>query len=276
MKTLITSLLLVTAASVQAGNITVKGSDTMVILGQKWAETYMKQNPGTTVQVTGGGSGTGIAALLNGATDICNSSRPMKPSERADVIKKFGKGVHEYKTCLDGLSVYVHKDNPLTTLSIPQLEAIFTGKVTNWKQVGGPDAPISLYGRENSSGTYEFFKEHVLNKKDFAAATKTMPGTAAVIQGVAKDVNAIGYGGIAYGEGVKHLKVSKTDGGEAFEPTEENVLSGKYPIARHLFNYVAPAKDTGAVAAYIEWCTSDAGQAVVKDVGYFPLPKNLR
>jgi phosphate transport system substrate-binding protein len=228
------------------------------------------------VQVTGGGSGTGIAALLNGATDICNSSRPMKASEIADFVKKFKSRPHEYKTCLDGLSVYVHASNPLTEISIPQLEGIFTGKITNWKDVGGPDLPISLYGRENSSGTYEFFKDHVLQKKDFAPATKTMPGTAAVIQGVAKDKNGIGYGGIAYGEGVKHLKVAKTDGGAAVEPTEENVLSGKYPIARYLFNYVAPAKDTGAIAEYITWCTSDEGQAVVKDVGYFPLPKNMR
>jgi phosphate transport system substrate-binding protein len=142
--------------------------------------------------------------------------------------------------------------------------------------VGGPDQQISLYGRENSSGTYEFFKEHVLQKKDFAPATKTMPGTAAVIQGVAKDKNGIGYGGIAYGEGVKHLKVSKTDGGAAFEPNEENVLSGKYPITRYLFNYVAASKDSGEVAAFIEWCLSDEGQALVKEVGYFALPKNLR
>jgi phosphate transport system substrate-binding protein len=267
----------VTAAAVaQAGNITVKGSDTMVILGQKWAEVYMKKNPGTTVQVTGGGSGTGIAALLNGMTDICNSSRPMKPSEKADFVKKYKAAPHEYRTCMDGLAVYVNAANPLKELSIPQLEAIFTGKITNWKAVGGPDAPISLYGRENSSGTYEFFKEHVLSKKDFAAATKTMPGTAAVIQGVAKDKNAIGYGGIAYGEGVKHLPVSKTEGTAAIEPSEENVLSGKYPIARYLFNYVAPAKDNGVVAEYITWCTSDEGQAVVKEVGYYPLPKNLR
>lgn len=264
------------ATATHAQNITVKGSDTMVILGQKWAEVYMKKNPGTTVQVTGGGSGTGVAALLNGTTDICNSSRPMKPSERADFLKKFGKGVHEYKTCMDGLAIYVNTENPIKQLSLPQLEGIFTGKITNWKAVGGPDAAISLYGRENSSGTYEFFKEHVLNKKDFAAATKTMPGTAAVIQGVAKDKLGIGYGGIAYGEGVKHLPVSKTDGDTALEPSEENVLAGKYPISRYLFNYVAPAKDKGAVADYITWCISDEGQAVVKDVGYYPLPKNMR
>ncbi len=267
---------LTAATLVHAGNITVKGSDTMVILGQKWAEVYMKDKPGNTVQVTGGGSGTGIAALLNGTTDICNSSRPMKASEKADFVKKFKAAVHEYRMCMDGLSVYVHESNPLTEISIPQLEAIFTGKTTNWKDVGGPDSPISLYGRENSSGTYEFFKEHVLSKKDFAPATKTMPGTAAVIQGVSKDKLSIGYGGIAYGEGVKAVKVSKTTGSEAVEATEENVLTGKYPIARYLFNYLAPSVDTGTVAEYIDWCRSDTGQAVVKDVGYFPLPKNLR
>jgi len=276
MKTLIIAILAAAAITAQAQNVTVKGSDTMVILGQKWAETYMKKNPGVTVQVTGGGSGTGIAALLNGSTDICNSSRPMKSTEIADCVKKFKSRPHEYKTCMDALSVYVHKDNPIESLSFPQMEGIFTGKITNWKQVGGPNAPISLYGRENSSGTYEFFKEHVLNKKDFAASTKTMPGTAAVIQGIAKDKAGIGYGGIAYGEGVKHLKVSKTDGGEAIEPNEATVLAGKYPISRYLFNYIAPAKDNGAAASYISWCLSDEGQAVVKDVGYFPLPKNLR
>jgi len=272
----ILTILMALAITAQAQNITIKGSDTMVILGQKWAETYMKKNPGTTVQVTGGGSGTGIAALLNGSTDICNSSRPIRPSEVAECVKKFKARPREYKTCLDALSVYVQKDNPIESLSFPQLEGIFTGKITNWKAVGGPDLPISLYGRENSSGTYEFFKEHVLNKKDFAASTKTMPGTAAVIQGIAKDKGGIGYGGIAYGEGVKHLKVSKAAGGEAFEPTEQNVFDGKYPITRYLFNYIAPAKDAGAVAAFISWCISDEGQAVVKDVGYFPLPKNMR
>jgi phosphate transport system substrate-binding protein len=268
--------LLMAGTSFAGNNITVKGSDTMVILGQKWAEVYMQKNSDTTVQVTGGGSGTGIAALLNGTTDICNASRPMKPTEVADFVKKFRSRPHEYRTCMDGLSVYVNEGCPLTQLSFPQLEGIFTGKITNWKQVGGPDAPISLYGRENSSGTYEFFKEHVLNKKDFAATTKTMPGTAAVIEAVAKDPNGIGYGGIAYGKGIKALAVSKTDGGEAIQPGEETVLSGKYPISRYLFNYVDPAKDNGAVQKYIDWCLSDEGQAVVKDVGYFPLPKNLR
>ena len=275
-KTVVMAATLAAAAAAFGANVTVKGSDTMVILGQKWAQAYMKGHAGTAVQVTGGGSGTGIAALLNGGTDICNASRPMKTSEIADFLKKFKARPREYKMCFDGLSVYVNSASPIAQLSFKQLEGIFTGKITNWKQVGGPDAPISLYGRENSSGTYEFFKEHVLNKKDFAPATQTMPGTAAVIQAVAKDANAIGYGGIAYGEGVKHIKVSKSDGGEAIEPSEETVLSGKYPISRFLYCYVSPSKDAGAVADYINWCLSDAGQSVVKDVGYFPLPKNMR
>jgi phosphate transport system substrate-binding protein len=276
-KTLTAVAALAAATSVFAGSITVKGSDTLVILGQKWAEVYMKKNPGTTLQVTGGGSGVGIAALVNGTTDICNASRPMRTKEIATFIAK-SRGIRprEYKMCLDAISVYVNKGNPVECLSFPQLEGIFTGKITNWKQVGGSDAPISLYGRENSSGTYEFFKEHVLKGKDFAAATKTMPGTAAVIQGIANDANGVGYGGVAYGEGVKALKVSKVDGGDGIAPNEETVLSSKYPIWRYLFNYVDPAKDSGAVAAYINWCLSDEGQAVVKDVGYFPLPKNMR
>lgn len=266
-----------TLASVaHAGNITVKGSDTMVILGQKWAETYMKARPGISVQVTGGGSGTGIAALLNGMTDICNSSRPMKPAEIAESVKKFKVRPREYKMCMDGLAVYVNAGNPIERLSLAQLEAIFTGRVTHWKALGGPDAPISLYGRESTSGTYEFFKEHVLNKKDFAPATKTMPGTAAVIHGVAQDKFGIGYGGIAYGHGVKYLKISKTVDGEAIEPTEENVLSGKYPIARYLYNYVLPERDSGVVADYIQWCLSDEGQAIVKEAGFYPLAKTLR
>jgi phosphate transport system substrate-binding protein len=253
--------------------ITVKGSDTMVILGQKWAETYMRTHPGITVQVTGGGSGTGISALLNGTTQICNSSRPMKPAEIAEFVKRFKKRPQEFRVCLDGLSIFVHRDCPVAKISIPQLEAIFTGRVTNWNAIGGPDSPISLYGRENSSGTYEFFKEHVLQKKDFAATTKTMPGTAAVIQAVAKDAPSIGYGGIAYAEGVKILPVSATDNTDAIQPDQESVLSGKYPISRALFNYVAPTSESSPVNAYIQWCLSEEGQALVKEVGYFPLPQ---
>jgi phosphate transport system substrate-binding protein len=157
-----------------------------------------------------------------------------------------------------------------------QLQGIFTGAIKNWKEVGGGDAPITVYSRENSSGTYEFFKEHVLKGKDFLASAQTMPGTAAVLQAVAKDKNGIGYGGGAYGDKSKHLGIKKDDASPAIEPTEANVVSRQYPIWRYLYVYVNPALDKADIAAYLRWIRSDEGQKVVKDVGYYPLPKTVR
>lgn len=264
------------APAAQAGNVTAKGSDTLVILAQKWAEVYMAKTPGTTIQVTGGGTGTGFAALQNKTTDLCNASRKIKSKEIEACVKAFGKRPTEYKVCLDGLSVYVNAKNPVKELTVLQLEEIFTGKIKNWKQVGGNDEPIALVSRENSSGTYEFFKENVLKGKDFASSAQTMPGTAAVLQSVAKETRAIGYGGAAYGEGAKHLSIKADDASPAVEPTEENVVKGTYPIWRYLYIYVNPNLDKGEVATYLNWIRSDEGQKVVKDIGYFPLPKNLR
>lgn len=264
---------LLTAGAAHAGDLTVKGSDTLVVLAQKWAEAYMVKNPGTKIQVTGGGTGTGFAALQNKTTDLCNASRKIKPAELANCIKAFGKRPTEYPVCLDGLSIYVSAENPVRELSLPQLADLFTGKVRNWKEVGGPDAPVVLYSRENSSGTYEFFKEHVLLGKDFAAGAQTMPGTAAVLQAVSKDKHGIGYGGAAYGAGARALKIKRDAATAAVEPSEANVLSGAYPISRQLFVYVNPALDKGEVAAYLTWIRGEQGQKIVKDVGYFPLPK---
>src|SRR6266566_8820783 len=232
--------ILAMAISAQAGSITVKGSDTLVILAQKWAEVYMSKHPETKIQVTGGGSGIGFAALQNNTTDIADASRPIKPAERAACIKSFGKNPREYKVALDGLSVYVNSDNPVSELSVEQLEKIFTGKARNWKEFGGNGSPITVYSRENSSGTYEFFKEHVLKGQDFVSSAQTMPGTAALLQSVSRDKNGIGYGGAAYGHGAKALKIKKAADSPAIEPTEENVVSGKYPIWRYLFNYLSP------------------------------------
>jgi len=264
------------AASAHAAEITVKGSDTLVVLAQKWAEAYMSKHADTKIQVTGGGSGTGFAALQNKTTDLANASRKIKPAEITTCIKAFGKRPTEYKVCLDGLSVYVSAENQVKELTVAQLAEIFTGKVKNWKEVGGADAPITVYSRENSSGTYEFFKEHVLGGKDFVASAQTMPGTAAVLQAVAKDKNGIGYGGAAYGAGAKHLAIKKDDSSPALEPTEENVVTGVYPIWRYLYVYVNPSLDKGNIAQYLTWMRGDEGQKIVKDVGYFPLPKNLR
>jgi phosphate transport system substrate-binding protein len=264
------------SASAFAGNITVKGSDTLVILAQKWAEVYMGQHSDVKIQVTGGGSGIGFAALQNQTTDLCDASRKAKPAEIANCLKAFGKRPTEYKVALDGLSVYVNPENPLKELTEDQVGAIFTGKLTNWKDVGGPDAPITVYSRENSSGTYEFFKEHILKGQDFAASAQTMPGTAAIVQAVVKDKNGIGYGGAAYGGGSKLLSIKKDAATPAVEPTEENVENGSYPIWRYLYVYVNPALDKDEVAAYLNWIRSDDGQKYVKDIGYYPLPKNLR
>jgi len=177
---------------------------------------------------------------------------------------------------VDGLSVYVNENNPVNELTVDQLDLIFSGKAKNWKEVGGEDAPITVYSRENSSGTYEFFKEHVLKGKDFVASAQTMPGTAAVLQAVAKDKNGIGYGGAAYGAGAKHLKIKKDENSPAVEPTQETVLGQKYPIWRYLYVYVNPAQDKGEIGAYLNWIRSDEGQAIVKDIGYYPIPENLR
>jgi phosphate transport system substrate-binding protein len=268
--------LAIPALAGSSGTITVKGSDTLVVQAQKWAEVYMTKKNNVKIQVTGGGTGTGFAALQNQATDLCNASRKIKAAEIAECIKAFNKRPTEYKVCLDGLSIYVSANNPVKELNLEQLMLIFTAKIRNWKDVGGKDAPITLYSRENSSGTYEFFKENVLQGKDFAASAQTMPGTAALLQAVAKDENGIGYGGAAYGAGAKHLAIKKTESSPAVEPNEETVVKGTYPIWRYLYVYVNPALDKGEIAAYLNWIRSDEGQKLVKEVGYFPLPEHLR
>ena len=224
------SSLLLAPTRVHAQNVTVKGSDTMVLLGQKWAEVYMQKNSGAKIQVTGGGSGTGIAALTNGTTDIAESSRPMKPQEVTATEGRDGGKVKEQPVALDALSIYVGKSNPIEEISLPQLRKIYTGAIGNWKEVGGADAPINLYSRENNSGTYVFFKEHVLQNDDFDSSAQTLPGTAAVVNAVAKDANGIGYGGIAFAEGVKRLKVKKDDLAPAVEamPGEPEDLAGAF------------------------------------------------
>lgn len=277
-KFVVLTVLTALAFPVSAGgaNITVKGSDTLVILAQKWAEIYMSQHPETKIQVTGGGSGVGFAALQNKTTDVANASRKIRYSEQIECVKAFGKRPTEYKVALDGLSVYVHESNPVSELTVDQLGRIFTGKVRNWNEVGGPDSPITIYSRENSSGTYEFFKEHVLRGKDFAARAQTMPGTAALLSAVGKDRNGIGYGGAAYGAGAKHIKVRKDESSPAIEPNERTVLDQSYPIWRYLYVYVNPELDKGEIQKYLGWIRSEDGQKVVKDVGYYPLPKRLR
>ena len=272
---LLTTTALVTASACAAKPITVKGSDTMVILGQRWAETYMKEHPGVTIQVTGGGSGTGIAALINGTTDICESSRPMKDKEKEDVKTKRGAPVVETKVALDALAVYVNEKNPLQEIAIPDLAKIYKGEIKSWKDVGGKDEPIILYGRENNSGTYGYFKEHVLENKDFAAQVQTLAGTSAVVNAVKGDEKGIGYGGIAYLEGIHALKVKKDASSPAIAPSLVTAQDGTYPISRFLYFYTA-GEPTGTPKKFIDWVVSEPGQKVISEVGYYPLPGPAR
>jgi phosphate transport system substrate-binding protein len=258
------------AAAAHAGSITVKGSDTMVILGQRWAEEYMKKHPETVLQVTGGGSGTGISALINGTTDICAASRAMKPAEKEKLRDRYNNTGIEIPVARDGLGVYVNATNSLAEISIQDLKGIFTGKITNWKQIGGPDSNIIVYSRENSSGTYVFFKEHVLGGADYTPRAQTMPGTAAVVNAVAKEKFGIGYGGAAYAKGIKILKVKKDAASPAINPEKATVLNGSYPLARPLFFYLR-AKQAGDIKAFIDWVLSPEGQAIVEKVGYYPV-----
>jgi phosphate transport system substrate-binding protein len=256
----------------EKSTISIKGSDTMVILGQRWAEAYMKANPGVAVQVTGGGSGTGIAALINGSTDICESSRPMKDKEKQDVQGKRGAPAVETKVALDALAVYVNEKNPLQEISLPALQRIYLADSKDWKDLGGKAHSIILYGRENNSGTYGYFKEHVLANKDFAASTQTLAGTSAVANAVKGDEFGIGYGGIAYLEGIKALKVKKDDATPAVAPSMQTAQDGSYPISRYLYFYTA-GEPTGAVKKFIDWTKGPGGQKVIGEVGYYPLPK---
>jgi phosphate transport system substrate-binding protein len=258
------------APKARAGDVTVKGSDTMVILGQRWAEEYMKKNPGSTIQVTGGGSGTGISALINGTTDICQASRAMKPAEKEKLRERFATTGVEIPVAKDGLSLYVNAANPLAEITMDQAKQIFTGKVTNWKDLGGADAKIIAYSRENSSGTYVFFKEHVLQNADFTPRAQNMPGTAAVVNAVGKEKFSIGYGGAAYSKGIKILKVKKDAGSPAIAPDKTTVQNGTYALSRPLFFYVRN-KPAGDIKAFVDWVLGADGQALVEKIGYFPL-----
>jgi phosphate transport system substrate-binding protein len=249
--------------------ITIKGSDTMVILAQKWAEVYMKAHTETIVQVTGGGSGTGIAALINGATDICTSSRPMKQSEMDKLKDRYATMGIEVPCAKDGITIFLNESNPVKELTIKQLSGIFSGKIRNWKEVGGPNQDIHLYGRENSSGTYVFFKDNVV-KEDYASNCQTLPGTAAVVNAVSKDKYGIGYGGSAYAEGVKHCAVKKDDKSMAYLATPETIKSNQYPITRYLYMYLGN-RPTGDIKKFIDWVLSPDGQKIVVEIGYFPV-----
>ncbi len=251
-------------------SIKIKGSDTVLPLSQKEAEVFMKKNAGAKITVIGGGSGVGIAAFLDGTTDVAMSSRKIKMSEKMK-LQEAGKAFKEVTIAFDALSVIVNPANKVSQLTREQLEGIFTGKITNWKDVGGADEKIIAYSRETSSGTYEFFKEHVMNNKNYGTAVLNMPATGAIVQSVSQTKGAIGYIGLAYMEKtVKDVKVSYDKGKNYVAASVENAKNKTYPIVRPLFYYYQ-TKDEARLKPFVDFILSADGQKIVSQVGYISL-----
>ncbi len=274
----LTAAVFLTGAAAHGANgmIQIKGSDTMVNLGQAWAEGYMRKNPAANIAVTGGGSGTGIAALINGTTDIAEASRAIKPAE-ADLIREKGGTPVEIRVAVDGIMVVLNKKNPIKKLTVEQLAGIFSGRITNWKQVGGRDAKIILLSREVNSGTHVYFKEHVLNggdskgKVEFAKTALLLPSSQDIVNRAGQDINSIGYVGMGYATNkIKEIPIAQDASSPYVMPTETTVLDNTYPISRPLFFYTN-GKQSAEVDAFIKFVLSKEGQSIVADQGFVPL-----
>ena len=253
--------------SANAQKILIKGSDSVLPLGQKVAEQFMKSNKNVNISVVGGGPGVGITALIDGTTQIAMTSRPIKMDEKLR-LQNAGRQFKEVKIAYDALSIIVNPNNKVTQLTREQIEGIFTGKIKNWKEVGGDDMKIVAYARETSSGTYEFFKEHLLNRKNYASTCLNMPASGAVIQSVSQTKGAIGYVGLAYvDKSVKAIGVS-TDKGKTFvKPSIATAKNKTYPIVRPLYFYY-PIKSEATVKSFIDYVIGKTGQGLVSQIGY--------
>ena len=245
------------------GTIRIKGSDTMRILTERWAEEYMKVQPNVAVYAEGGETGHGIQALIDGSADICAASRPLRANEIHLLAQRYKKLGILFLVAKDALSVYVNPRNNVKDLSSEQLKGIFTGEISNWKEVGGNDADIRVIVRSPNSGTYLYFKEHILDGLDYTDAAIASPTTNEVVQRVEYDPHAIGYGGIAYGPDITHCRI------DGVLPIEANVRNDTYPIIRYLYLYTIDTPQ-GVIKDFIDWVLND-GQDVVKKVGYIPL-----
>jgi phosphate transport system substrate-binding protein len=256
--------------------IQIKGSDTMVNLGQAWAEAFMKDNPGASIAVTGGGSGTGVAALIGGTTDIAQASRNMEPKEIAQAEKK-GVEPKEIHVANDGIVLVVNLANPLSKLNIKQLSDVFTGKTKNWKELGGKDQKIVALSRERNSGTHIFFVEHVVklgdkkSKNEFAPSVLMMPSSQAIIEEVISNPAAIGYVGLGYlTSKEKALAIAGQTGGAYVLPSVKTVTAKQYPISRSLLFYTK-GEPSGEVKSFVDYVLSPAGQKVVLKMDFVPL-----
>lgn len=257
--------------------VQVKGSDTLINMCQKLAEVYMAKKPGTAIAVTGGGSGTGIAAMINKTCDIANSSRDMKAAE---VEKAMSKGVDPKRivVAIDGLCIITNGQNPVKKLTMDQIGKIYRGEATDWSQVGGASGPIALYGRQSNSGTYDFMKEVVM-KGEYSSALKSMNGNAQIIEAIKQDRSGIGYVGVGYVKdiaGITVLDVARNPSTGYYSPLNSaDVKSGKYPVSRPLNQYLN-GTPTGIVKEFIEFQLSPEGQAIVEKEGFFAIPEEYQ
>ena len=256
--------------------VQVKGSDTMVNLGQAWSEDFMKDNPATPIAVTGGGSGVGIAALISGSTDIAQASRNMEPKE-IEQARQRGVEPREIHVANDGITLVVNPANPVNRLTIKQLSDIYTGKIANWQEVGGRDARIVALSRDRNSGTHVFFLEHVVklgdakNKNEFAPAALMMPSSQAIIEEVNSNPAAIGYVGLGYlTDREKALAIARSAGAPYVKPSRRTVSDGSYPIARSL-QFYTNGEPTGEVKSFVDYVLSPAGQAIVLKMDFVPI-----
>ena len=253
-----------------------KGSDTIVNLALAWAEEYQEQHPEIRISVTGGGSGTGIAALLNGTVDIANASRQIKDEEVQTAIANGIEPV-EYVIARDAIAVIVNPDNPIDRLTLQQISAIYSGQINNWSELGGEDRPIVRLSRETNSGTHVYFLETVLRLGDeedttlFSTDTLLLPSSEGIIAEVRDNPNAIGYDGLGYiTPEVKVLAVAESGTMEYVSPSAETVNTGQYPITRDLYMYTA-SNPSGALLTYLEWILSPAAQLIVSELGFVPV-----
>jgi len=254
-----------------------KGSDTLLIIAERWAYEYAKRKSGVEIVVGGGGSGTGIVALINGEVDIADASREIK-AEELQAAEKAGVKPIEWKVAIDGISIIVNRGNPIDVVTLDQLRGIYNGSIRRWSEIGGVDAPIVAYGRQSTSGTYQYFRESVLRGGDYRRDMNQMAGNADIVEAVIKDPNGIGYVGVAYAEEqaeeVKILGVKAEKNSEIYLPTRGNIAEGRYPLARYLYLYT-DGIPTGAVADYLRFILSEEGQKIVEEAGYIPMPREL-
>lgn len=269
---MITTLLAATMLGGQSGSVTVKGSDTLLILNQRWAEAFSKENSNVSVNVTGGGSSIGIRAFINRVADVCAASRKMKASEIASARSNRAIA-NEIPVALDGLAILVNAKNPVKSLTMDELRRIYIGQIKNWSELGGPNSPIVVFSRDSNSGTYGFFQEKVLRNQNWGPQVRFMPSTSEEAREVARTEAGIAYGGVAYfanKKGTKILPIAPAKGADPIAPTESEVRGKKYPIWRYLY-YYTNGKPTGASKAYIDFCLSPEGQRIVEQVGYYSL-----